>query len=50
VSEARKLPADPVAFIQECVRGGCILWTYHVNMRMEGRFITREVIVAAADT
>lgn len=44
----RKLPDDPVAFICECLRAGQILWTYHVNMRMEQRFIARETILAAA--
>ena len=27
-----------------------ILWTYHVNMRLAGRFIPREVILAAVAT
>ena len=26
------------------------LWTYHVNMRLAGRFIRREAILAAVDT
>ena len=44
----RKLPDDPVAFIRECLRDGRILWTYHVNMRLGQRSITRETIIAAA--
>ena len=26
------------------------LWTYHVNMRLEGRYIAREQILSAVDT
>ena len=26
------------------------MWTYHVNMRLAGRFIPREVILAAVDS
>jgi Domain of unknown function (DUF4258) len=50
VSEHRKLPADPTAFIQDCVRRGNMLWTYHVNIRLAGRFIARELIVATVET
>jgi len=44
----RKLPDDPLSFIRECIRGGRILWTYHVNMRLGQRFIARETIIHAA--
>ena len=50
MSEHRKLPADPIAFIQDCVRRGNMLWTYHVNIRLAGRFIARALIVAAVET
>jgi hypothetical protein len=46
----RKLPDDPVTFIRQCLRGGRILWTYHVNMRLGQRFIARETIIAAAES
>ena len=46
----RKLSDDPVGFIQDCVRRGQILWTYHVNIRLAGRFIPREIILASVDT
>lgn len=46
----RELPADPVGFIQDCVRRRQILWTYHVNLRLTGRSISREAIIAAVDT
>lgn len=50
MARERRIPEDPIAFIQDCVRRGQILWTYHVNMRLAGRFIPREAILAAVDT
>lgn len=44
-----RVPEDPVGFVQDHVRRGLILWTYHVNMRLAGRFISREAILAAVD-
>ena len=41
----RKLPDDPLRFIQECARDRNVLWTYHLNMRLKGRFIPREAIL-----
>ena len=46
----RTLPDDALSFIRDCLRGGRILWTYHVNMRLGQRFIARETIIRAADT
>jgi hypothetical protein len=46
----RKLPEDPLRFIQDCIRHRRVLWTYHVNMRLAARFIPREVILTAVDT
>jgi hypothetical protein len=43
----RKVPADPLLFIQDCVRKRLVLWTYHVNMRLKGRFIQRIDILDA---
>jgi hypothetical protein len=37
-------------FIRRCVAEGRIYWSYHVNMRMRGRFIAREEILAASAT
>jgi hypothetical protein len=45
----RKLPADPLRFIRECVRDRRILWTYHANMRLKGRFIPREAVLDAVE-
>ena len=46
----RLLPEDPLGFIQQCVQQRRLSWTYHINMRLQGRFITREAILAAVDT
>jgi len=41
---------DVLEFIKSCVRQGKIHWTYHVNMRLKGRFIPREIIFSSVDT
>ena len=46
----REVPADPLRFIQECVRKRRIFWTYHVNLRLERRFIPRTEILDAVDS
>ena len=46
----RSLPDDPVAFIQGCVRGRRILWTYHVNLRLKGRHVPRQTVLDAVDS
>ncbi len=46
----RMVPDDPLKFIQQRVRSRQILWTYHVNMRLHGRHVTREEILDAVDT
>ena len=46
----RTLADDPLAFIQACVRGRRILWTYHVNLRLKGRFVPRQTILDAVDS
>ena len=45
--QRNRLPEDPIGFIQDRVRRGRILWTYHVNMRLKGRFIERRDILDA---
>ncbi|MDN5941869.1 MAG: DUF4258 domain-containing protein [Nitrospira sp.] len=49
VSE-RIIPDDPLAFIQRCVRERKILWTYHVQMRLNGRTLSREALLQAVGT
>ena len=46
----RKVPEDPLPFIVRCVSERRIYWTYHVNMRLAGRHISREDICEATDT
>lgn len=46
----RILPDDPLCFIQECVREGRVRWTYHVNMRLAGRSISRGAILDSVPT
>jgi len=41
----RFIPDDPLAFIRRCVSLRKIKWTYHVNMRMKKRFISRQIIL-----
>ena len=48
--DERLLPQDPLAFIQQCVRERRIFWTYHVNMRLRGRSISREAIFSSVET
>ncbi|MBN1509513.1 MAG: DUF4258 domain-containing protein [Sedimentisphaerales bacterium] len=36
-----------LTFIRECIRHRRIRWTYHINMRLQGRFISREVILGS---
>lgn len=50
MADERRLPDDPIVYIQDCVRRGRLLWTYHVNMRFAARFIPRESILTAVDT
>jgi hypothetical protein len=41
----RYFPDNPLKFIQRCVRERKIFWTYHVNLRLRGRFIPSESIL-----
>jgi hypothetical protein len=38
-------PDNPLRFIQRCVRERKVLWTYHANIRLKGRFISRQAIL-----
>ena len=46
----RLIPENPLAFIQRCVRERKIHWTFHVNMRLKGRFISRQKILESVST
>ncbi len=37
-------------FIQHCIKEHHVRWTYHVNMRLEERFISRDEIVQAVES
>ena len=50
MTRERLLPSDPIRFIQDCIRRGRVLWTYHINMRLAGRFIPRESILGVVET
>jgi len=43
------IPENPVAFIQNCIRTKQIHWTYHVNMRLMKRSISRTLILDSVD-
>ena len=45
----RIIPDNPLEFIRRCIRDRKVFWTYHVNMRMEERPVTREMILSSVD-
>lgn len=45
----RKVPDDALGFIQRSVRERHVYWTYHVNMRLAGRYMSRDDIFGAVD-
>lgn len=49
MSRKHLIPGDPLQFIRRCVIQGKILWTYHVNMRLKGRSISRDAIIDSHD-
>ncbi|MBI4546080.1 MAG: DUF4258 domain-containing protein [Gemmatimonadetes bacterium] len=46
----RVIPEDPLEFIRRCTRELKLLWTYHVQMRLRGRAISRTAILQAAES
>lgn len=50
MASERIIPDDPLAFIRQCVRERKILWTYHVQMRLKGRSLSREALLQAVGT
>lgn len=46
----RKVPDDPLEFIRRCIREQKLYWTYHVNMRLAGRYITRDDILSTVNS
>ena len=45
----KKQLGNPLPFIKECVKDKRIFWTYHVNMRMKNRCISRDIITLSSD-
>ncbi|MDA0745183.1 MAG: DUF4258 domain-containing protein [bacterium] len=45
-----KPPENPLEFIQYCVKHRAIRWTYHVNMRLMERSISRKFILDAVNS
>lgn len=39
-----------LAFIKSCIVRRRIYWSYHVNMRLKERFVTRNTILSSVDT
>jgi hypothetical protein len=50
MTTSRTVPEDALEFIRRCVGERKIYWTYHVNMRLAGRYISREEVLEAANT
>lgn len=44
-----RMPDEPLTFIMDCVRRRQVLWTYHVNMRLGERAISRDAVLGAVD-
>ena len=41
----RLIPSDPLLFIQICVRNRDVVWTYHVNIRLASKRISRRIVL-----
>jgi hypothetical protein len=50
MTTGRRFPTDALAFIQRCVRERKVYWTYHVNMRLAGRYISRDELLEGTET
>lgn len=50
MSDEREIPKDPLQFIRACVSAGRLYWTYHVNMRLAKRCISRQALLRSTPT
>lgn len=50
MTTGRRRPTDALAFIQRCARDRRVYWTYHVNMRLAGRNISRDELFEATES
>lgn len=46
----QRLPKDALEFIRRCVGERKVHWTYHVNMRLRGRHISRDEVFEATES
>jgi hypothetical protein len=46
----QRAPDDVLGFIQRCIRERRVYWTYHVHMRLAGRYLTRDEVFGAVDS
>ena len=44
-----RIPDNPLQFIKRCVKERKILWTYHINMRLKDRHISRDSILSSSN-
>jgi|SRR3989338_1869798 len=49
VPDQGRIPDNPLTFIKRCIRRNKIFWTYHVNMRLGQRALSRDIILGAVD-
>ncbi len=45
----RLIPDNPLKFIRRCIKRRKVFWTYHVNMRLKMRSISREMILSSVN-
>jgi hypothetical protein len=50
MNQDEAIKVDILDFIKSCIKRREIRWTYHVNMRMKGRFIPRNDILSSTDS
>jgi hypothetical protein len=44
------MKTEVLNFIKSCIKRRRIFWTYHVNMRLKERFISRQAVLASLDS
>ena len=49
MEDKKVIPDNPLDFIRSCVKKQKIYWTYHVNIRLKQRYISRNAILNAVD-
>jgi len=50
MTKQRLTPDDPLSFIQHCIRTERLFWSYHVNMRMRERGISRDMVLKSVES